>query len=183
MITKTYEEIIFQNAVFHVFNAVPEMEYMFIKDNHDPKVNLFIALHIHDSIVPPLLFSREEVALDNNDLKEWAENTNHLFIHNEKLYYLKLLKTFIEYKKECVPDWTVNDMITLLFEKNRKYGNAILNPKKILSKSVSIKDIILSRIDEKISRLIQDNKNEDEDIITDIIGYLVFINIILWGYM
>lgn len=103
---------------------------------------------------------------------------NHDELYLRASYYQKLLALMIRYKKHHNPDWSERNIIYLLIEKNKKYGDAILNPKRFFCKDVSIQDVILSRLDEKISRRIQDDNNEDEDILTDIIGYLVFLNII-----
>ena len=99
-------------------------------------------------------------------------------ISDIKIRYQALLKLFIRYQKIHNSEWTEQDMFSLLMEKNRKYGNAVLEPKKFFSKNISIEDVILSRIDEKISRRMQNDSKEDEDIIIDIIGYLIFLNIL-----
>ena len=99
-------------------------------------------------------------------------------LDNKKHIYKVLLKLFIEYQKIHNNEWTEQDMFNLLMEKNRKYGNAVLEPKRFFSQKISIEDVILSRIDEKISRRIQNDSKEDEDIIIDIIGYLIFLNIL-----
>lgn len=99
-------------------------------------------------------------------------------ISDIKIRYQALLKLFIRYQKIHNEEWTEQDMFSLLMEKNRKYGNAVLEPKRFFSQKISIEDVILSRIDEKISRRMQNDSKEDEDIIIDIIGYLVFLNIL-----
>lgn len=99
-------------------------------------------------------------------------------LDNKKHIYKVLLKLFIRYQKIHNNEWTEQDMFTLLMEKNRKYGNAVLEPKRFFSQKISIEDVILSRIDEKISRRIQNDSKEDEDIVVDIIGYLIFLNIL-----
>lgn len=64
----------------------------------------------------------------------------------------------------------------LLLEKNRKYGDSALNPIRIFSKSDSIAQIEV-RIDDKLSRIKSSQGDEDEDVITDLIGYLVLLKI------
>ena len=64
----------------------------------------------------------------------------------------------------------------ILVEKNRKYGNSALNPRRIFSKASAVEQIKV-RLDDKISRLANQQIDEDEDIITDLMGYLVLLRI------
>jgi hypothetical protein len=64
----------------------------------------------------------------------------------------------------------------LLLEKNRKYGDSALNPVRVFSKSDSMEQIRV-RIDDKLSRLRNQQADEDEDVIDDLIGYLVLLKI------
>ena len=67
----------------------------------------------------------------------------------------------------------------LLLEKNIKYGDSALNPIRILSKS-SPTEQILVRIDDKLNRIKQGNiLEDDEDVVTDLIGYFVLLKIAL----
>ncbi len=60
----------------------------------------------------------------------------------------------------------------LLLEKNRKYGDSALNPVRVFSRSDTLEQIRV-RLDDKLSRLRNQQSDEDEDVITDLIGYLV----------
>lgn len=62
----------------------------------------------------------------------------------------------------------------LLLEKNRKYGNSALNPKRIFSKA-SFKEQLLVRIDDKLSRIANQSSDEDEDVYKDLVGYLILL--------
>lgn len=64
----------------------------------------------------------------------------------------------------------------MLIEKNLKYGNSALDPKRIFSRADSTEQIKV-RIDDKLSRIANQNINEDEDVIQDLIGYLVLLKI------
>lgn len=66
----------------------------------------------------------------------------------------------------------------LLLEKNRKYGDSALNPIRIFSKSSPVEQILV-RLDDKISRLKNKQIDEDEDVISDLIGYLILLKISL----
>ena len=69
-----------------------------------------------------------------------------------------------------------NGIAELLISKNQKYGNAALDPKRIFSRADSTEQIKV-RIDDKLSRISNQNINEDEDVIQDLIGYLVLLKI------
>lgn len=60
----------------------------------------------------------------------------------------------------------------MLLEKNRKYGDSALNPKRIFSKADSIEQINV-RIDDKLSRIASAQDDDTEDAELDLIGYLI----------
>lgn len=62
----------------------------------------------------------------------------------------------------------------LLIDKNKKYGNSALNPVRVFSSS-DTEEQIKVRIDDKLSRIKSSQYNEDEDVIDDLIGYLVLL--------
>jgi hypothetical protein len=64
----------------------------------------------------------------------------------------------------------------LLLEKNRKYGDSALNPVRIFSKANSLEQIKV-RIDDKLSRLRNQQDDEDEDVIHDLTGYLILYQV------
>lgn len=66
----------------------------------------------------------------------------------------------------------------LLLSKNAKYGDSALNPCRIFSKANALEQILV-RIDDKLNR-IQKGAGlvaSDEDVIQDLIGYLVLLRI------
>ena len=68
----------------------------------------------------------------------------------------------------------------LLLEKNKRYGDSALNPTRIFSKADSVEQLLV-RIDDKLNR-IQKGAGllaSDEDVIQDLIGYLVLLKIAL----
>ena len=65
-----------------------------------------------------------------------------------------------------------NDIRELLLEKNRKYGDAALDPLRIFSKAGTLEQIKV-RLDDKLSRLKNAQDDEDEDVIADLTGYLI----------
>ena len=69
-----------------------------------------------------------------------------------------------------------NGIKDLLLEKNRKYGDSALNPSRIFSKSDNIEQIKV-RIDDKLSRLRNSQSDEDEDVVSDLIGYLILLKV------
>ena len=79
-----------------------------------------------------------------------------------------------EMKISCVCD----DIKELLIHKNRKYGNSALKPNRIFSKS-SATEQLLVRIDDKLNRIMKGAGllATDEDVVNDLIGYLVLLKI------
>lgn len=71
---------------------------------------------------------------------------------------------------------TCDEVKEMLLEKNRKYGNSALNPLRLFSKADPIEQIRV-RLDDKFSRLLNMPEDENEDVIKDIIGYLVIYKI------
>ncbi len=68
----------------------------------------------------------------------------------------------------------------LLLDKNKKYGDSALNPVRIFSKASTIEQLLV-RIDDKLSRLKSGAGllANDEDVVSDLIGYLVLLKIAL----
>lgn len=65
----------------------------------------------------------------------------------------------------------------MLIEKNRKYGNSALEPLGVFSQ-LSAKDGLLIRIDDKLKRIKNGSlEKDDEDVVNDLIGYLVLLKI------
>jgi hypothetical protein len=76
---------------------------------------------------------------------------------------------------------TVCDKIkNLLISKNKKYGDSALNPTRVFSKSNAVEQLLV-RIDDKLSRISKGAGilGSDEDVIDDLIGYLVLLKIAL----
>ena len=71
----------------------------------------------------------------------------------------------------------VQSIKELLLEKNEKYGNSALEPLGVFSK-LSAKEGLLVRIDDKLKRIKNGSLDkDDEDVINDLIGYLVLLKI------
>ena len=71
-----------------------------------------------------------------------------------------------------------DDIKALLLEKNAKYGDSALSPKRIFSSSGSTEQILV-RIDDKLSRIATRGfrGEQDEDTLSDLIGYLVLLKV------
>ena len=71
-----------------------------------------------------------------------------------------------------------DDIKTLLLEKNAKYGDSALSPKRIFSHQGSTEQILV-RIDDKLSRIATRGfrGEQDEDTLNDLIGYLVLLKV------
>jgi hypothetical protein len=71
----------------------------------------------------------------------------------------------------------VQSIKELLLEKNEKYGNSVLEPLGVFSQ-LSAKEGLLVRIDDKLKRIKNGSlEKDDEDVINDLIGYLVLLKI------
>jgi hypothetical protein len=65
----------------------------------------------------------------------------------------------------------------MLIEKNQKYGNSALEPIGVFSK-LSPREGLLIRIDDKLKRIKNGSlEKDDEDVVNDLIGYLVLLKI------
>lgn len=71
---------------------------------------------------------------------------------------------------------TCEEVKEMLLDKNRKYGDSALNPQRIFSKANPIEQINV-RIDDKLSRIKSGQGDEDEDVESDLLGYLVLKNV------
>lgn len=70
-----------------------------------------------------------------------------------------------------------NQVINMLLEKNKAYGDSALKPANIFARGSAV-DNLCSRIDDKLMRI--KNKgisDETEDTINDLIGYLILLKI------
>jgi hypothetical protein len=82
-------------------------------------------------------------------------------------------------KKTQLEIATVCDGIkNLLLEKNLKYGDSAIDPSRIFSKASAVEQILV-RIDDKLSRISKGAGliAADEDVVDDLIGYLVLLKI------
>ena len=69
------------------------------------------------------------------------------------------------------------EVVMLLLEKNKAYGDTANKPPKIFS-TLSAKEGILARIDDKLSRIKQVGINDKtEDTLLDLIGYLILYRV------
>lgn len=89
---------------------------------------------------------------------------------NNVLYFADDAPSGVEIITECL------SIADLLVKKNSKYGNSALDPVRIFSQADATEQIKV-RIDDKLKRLQNDHESEDEDIVLDLIGYLILLRI------
>ena len=70
----------------------------------------------------------------------------------------------------------LTNIASLLKAKNKKYGNSALDPMRIFS-SANLREQIKVRIDDKLSRISKQHNSDDEDVLQDLIGYLVLLTV------
>lgn len=73
-------------------------------------------------------------------------------------------------------DSVLRDVRDMLIDKNVKYGDSALSPRRIFSKAGNVEQIKV-RIDDKLIRLATGNNDDDEDVERDLIGYLLLLRI------
>ena len=72
-----------------------------------------------------------------------------------------------------------DDIKELLLKKNARYGDSALNPLRIMSSASPVEQILV-RIDDKLNRIKQGGiLGDDEDVVSDLIGYFVLLKIAL----
>jgi hypothetical protein len=69
----------------------------------------------------------------------------------------------------------VDEVATMLIEKNRAYGNSALEPVRIFSKANTVEQLLV-RLDDKLSRLARGSA-AGEDVERDLLGYLILLRI------
>lgn len=63
----------------------------------------------------------------------------------------------------------------MLLEKNSAYGDSAIRPVRIMSKASPVEQILV-RIDDKLSRIARGSA-AGEDVVLDLIGYLVLLRV------
>ena len=72
----------------------------------------------------------------------------------------------------------LSEITELLISKNQKYGNSAIEPLGIFS-DLSPEEGLKVRIDDKLKRIMNGSlEKDDEDVINDLIGYLVLLKIL-----
>ncbi len=64
----------------------------------------------------------------------------------------------------------------MLLAKNQRYGSSAFEPLRIFSAADATEQIKV-RIDDKLSRIARGSGAEDEDVVADLIGYLVILRV------
>lgn len=72
----------------------------------------------------------------------------------------------------------LSEITELLISKNEKYGNSALEPLGVFSQ-LSPQQALFVRIDDKLKRIKNGSlEKDDEDVVNDLIGYLVLLKIL-----
>lgn len=115
----------------------------------------------------------DEVPIDENlaqKLSEVCGNSPEFWLKRQAQYDDPLTDTQTAIANEC------DAIKQMLLDKNRKYGNSALSPVRIFSQADPIEQIKV-RIDDKLSRLTSGQSDDTEDVISDLIGYLVLLRV------
>jgi len=94
-------------------------------------------------------------------------------VYQNSTYNVLMDKNFFAVQVTVV----LEEIRDLLIAKNQKYGNSALEPLGVFSQ-LSAKEGLLVRIDDKLKRIKNGTlERDDEDVINDLIGYLVLLKI------
>ena len=167
------------NPVINNTELVTKKEY-YTDSNGNPKVNTI-------KYNPKTHIVEEHIVEDDNNEEITTKVIHKLSSENKKLKgenkeLMEIITTDNSddsaissadlIKNQC-------DIISqMLVAKNEQYGDSVFKPMRIFSK-VDATQQLRVRIDDKISRLIRGNDSieSDEDIIDDLIGYLILLKI------
>lgn len=69
-----------------------------------------------------------------------------------------------------------DELRDMLLAKNQRYGDSALNPVRIMSRASPVEQI-LTRIDDKLSRLARGSGQETEDVELDLLGYFLLLRV------
>jgi hypothetical protein len=107
------------------------------------------------------------------DAVDVGENTCHSRLNpvEDKSFNPAATNLVFDNKVICI----CRDIGKMLINKNKSYGNAALDPLRIFSKADGVEQLLV-RIDDKLSRIKRGN-NFGEDVIKDLIGYLILLKI------
>jgi len=133
-----------------------------------------VLFNIHQDHINDSLKQMQELkkCISENKLKNKSNS-------HEDTYDVAMLSSKDAYSDSTFSDdidYVIADIHLMLIEKNRKYGNSALEPKRIFSKVDSVEQLKV-RIDDKLSRISNQNTDEDEDVVDDLIGYLILLKI------
>jgi hypothetical protein len=84
------------------------------------------------------------------------------------LYQAHLQQTYIG--EEC------DQIKEMLLAKNKAYGSSFSHPLRVFAKGLSNEEQILVRIDDKLSRIAR-GAAAGEDVVQDLIGYLILLRV------
>lgn len=79
-------------------------------------------------------------------------------------------------KRNRTPYNILSKIKDLLISKNKRYGNAALEPIRIFAQADNVEQIKV-RIDDKLNRIKQGHVDDDEDVLMDLLGYLILLDI------
>ena len=78
---------------------------------------------------------------------------------------------------ECAVRHELWQIGSMLIDKNTRYGNSALNPMRLFSRASPVEQILV-RIDDKLSRVREGVKIQDqEDVTLDLVGYLILLRL------
>lgn len=161
------------NFIFDYYNyKLKTYEDLINDDIYDEKY----MCRLIDYLLSQISKSNESVYIfsSNDQLQRFRITSFSKDLSLNDMLFLSIYFYYLEHIVE--EDFKLNNLKEILLEKNKKYGNSVLDPLNVFAEK-NILHTIHSRIDEKLSRIKASKDNDNEDAILDLMGYLVFRNI------
>ena len=113
--------------------------------------------------------------------RRFAQRVSDAATRDEKIRYFKELARKMPESTDLTASQQAiaaecDALKAFLLEKNRKYGDSALHPRRFLSRANAVEQLKV-RIDDKLNRLCNAAADEDEDVVLDLIGYLVILRV------
>lgn len=116
--------------------------------------------------------------LEDSGVREWIEKTSQetldAIAHREQVERIEQLSSTAPAGQEILSAGL--DVVEMLLAKNISYGNSAIEPLRLFSKANNEEQIYV-RVDDKLSRLKNNQSYPGDNDIDDLIGYLILLKV------
>ena len=130
-----------------------------------------------DEEIPTIRIIKKKIPADPYDVRKFTSSKRQTYVGDGwKAYEKAILPKQERTDTQKAISKVLIELELFLLKKNNQYGDSVFSPIRIFSKA-DIDEQIRVRIDDKLNRLLQGNSSmeTDEDVIKDLIGYLVIL--------